>query len=449
MLSEVVVTAQRRSQTVQDIPYNISVVDQNAISESGATTLDELTRVVTGLTTVDQGPADRAQTNNLTLRGLRTDSPGGGTNEPLTPGLTANTVSTYFGETPIFFPMVLQDVERVEVLRGPQGTLYGSGAEGGTIRFIPRLPNFDAFEAEASVTGSKTDNAARLNDDVHGMLNLPITDNFAARIVAGTVHLAGFIDAVNFWELNSNGVPLPNIPGNLASGPKIAPEQKGVNPSNQSYARIALRWKPVTNLDVQMDYLHQTTSMADSQQVSPNWHGGCRDQTAVDQGAPVSCQGAPISTFYAGAGGPYTTAAFGLQPYDDTVDLGSLVATADFGLATVTSATSYYQDRSLTVGDETGALEDIGGPNYDNYPPYNNYPRFLALTPTPATTKSFVEELRLASNGKHFLDYVVGLFYQNQKADTEFDQNIPGLASYDTYIGQPYTSPFGDVADIL
>jgi iron complex outermembrane recepter protein len=449
VLGEVVVTAQRRSQTVQDIPYNISVVGQNEISESGATTLDDLARVVTGLTTVDQGPADRAQTSNLTLRGLRTDTPGGGSNEPLTPGLTANTVSTYFGETPIFFPMVLQDVERVEVLRGPQGTLYGSGAEGGTIRFIPRRPNFDAFDAEVSVTGSDTEHAERLNDDIHGMVNLPITDTLAARIVAGTQHLAGFINAPNLWELDSHGVPIPSIPGDISSGPKIGPEQKGVNSSNQTYARAALRWKPLTNVDLQLDYLHQTTTMADSQQVTPNWPGGCRDQTAVNQGAPVSCVGAPISTFYANAGGPYTTAAYGLQPYDDTVDLASFVATVDFGLAALTSASSYYDDRSLTVGDETGPLQDIGGPNYDNYPPYNNYPRFLALTPTPASTKSYVEEVRLASTGKHFLDYVVGLFYQDQKADAEFFQHIPGIQSFDESIGQPYTSAFGDVADIL
>jgi iron complex outermembrane recepter protein len=448
-LGEVVVTAQRRNQTVQDIPYNISVVGQNEISESGATTADDLARVVTGLTTVDQGPAARSQINNLTLRGLRTDSPGGGSNEPLTPDLTANTVSTYFGETPIFFPMVLQDVERVEVLRGPQGTLYGSGAEGGTIRFIPRRPNFDAFDAEVSVTGSDTEHAERLNDDIHGMVNLPITDTLAARIVAGTQHLAGFINAPNLWELDSHGVPIPSIPGDISSGPKIGPEQKGVNSSNQTYARAALRWKPLTNVDLQLDYLHQTTTMADSQQVTPNWPGGCRDQTAVNQGAPVSCVGAPISTFYANAGGPYTTAAYGLQPYDDTVDLASFVATVDFGLAALTSASSYYDDRSLTVGDETGALLDIGGPNYNNFPPYNNFPRFQGLIPTPASTNSYVEELRLASTGKHFFDYVVGVFYQNQKADTQFHEELPGIQSWNTFIGLPTPSVFGEDVDIL
>jgi iron complex outermembrane recepter protein len=447
-LSAVVVTAQRRPQTIQDVPYNISVVDQRDISEAGATTLDDLTRVVTGLTTVDQGPADRAQTSDLTLRGLRTDTPGGGSNEPLAPGLTANTVSTYFGETPIFFPMVLQDVERVEVLRGPQGTLYGSGAEGGTIRFIPRRPEFDAFDAELSVTGSDTEHAERFNDDVHGMINIPLEDNFAARIVAGTQHLSGFIDAPNLWALNAQGVPLPDIPGNLDSGPKIAPEKKGVNSSNQSYARAALRWEPTDKADLQVDYLHQSTTMADSQQVTPNWPGGCRDQTAVNQGLPVPCAGAPSSTFYAAPGGPYTTAAFALQPYDDKLDLASLVATVDFGFASMTSATSYYDDGSLTVGDETGGLADIGGPNFDNFPPYYNYPRFLGVTPTSTATRSYIEESRLASSGKHLLDYVIGVFYQNQKIDTDVSGPIPGLQAFDAYIGQPYTSPFGDVANI-
>jgi outer membrane receptor protein involved in Fe transport len=449
-LQEVLVTAQRRSQNVQDIPYNISVVTPEAIAASGATTLDDLTRVVTGLTTVDQGPAARTQTNNLVLRGLRTESPGGGSNEPLIPGLTADTVSTYFGETPVFFPMVLQDIQRVEVLRGPQGTLYGSGAEGGTIRFIPRRPDFSGFDADVSVTGSYTQNAPQLNGDVHGMLNFPVADNFAIRVVGGYQHLAGFIDAVNLWELGPNGVPVPSIPGNLASGPVIGPEERGVNSSNQGYARVALRWKPSAIMDFQIDYLHQKTTMANSQLVNPLWPGGCRDMTAPDQGAPVSCQGAPISTFHTNAGGPDTNTSYIKTPFDDTIDLGSLVATFDFGLATLTSATSYYDDRTVTTGDEIGPLQDIGGPNYVNFPPYNNYPRWSVSSPTPASTQSFIQELRLASAGQHTFDYVVGAFYQYEKGDASYAQTVPGLQDYLAFIGQPLVSKYPeDVVDIF
>ena len=157
MLQEVTVTAQRRSQSVQDVPYNISAIDGAQIAQSGAVSLNDLTRVVPGLTTVDEGGSARGGTNNLTLRGLRTDSPGGGEGGAELPGGSISPVSTYFGETPVFFPMPLYDVERVEVLRGPQGTLYGSGSEAGTIRFVPNRPNFQTASAEIQLDANKSE----------------------------------------------------------------------------------------------------------------------------------------------------------------------------------------------------------------------------------------------------------------------------------------------------
>ncbi|MCX7057865.1 MAG: Plug domain-containing protein [Proteobacteria bacterium] len=134
MLEEITVTAQRRSQSVQDIPYNISVVGADELTRTGTTSINTLSHLVPGLTSVDAGPAARGNTNDLTLRGLRTDGPGGaGNNGSDVPAQTVNSVSTYFGETPVFFPIALHDIDRIEVLRGPQGTLYGSGAQAGTI----------------------------------------------------------------------------------------------------------------------------------------------------------------------------------------------------------------------------------------------------------------------------------------------------------------------------
>jgi iron complex outermembrane receptor protein len=144
-LQEVLVTAQRRSQTIQDVPYNISALNSDTLQNASITSLNDLTRLVPGLTAVDEGPSARAGYSSLTLRGIRTDSPGGGlTGEAYDP-LTVNPISTYFGETPVFFQIPLQDVERVEVLRGPQGTLYGSGAEAGTNPIVPKRPEIGAF----------------------------------------------------------------------------------------------------------------------------------------------------------------------------------------------------------------------------------------------------------------------------------------------------------------
>src|ERR1700677_4146016 len=99
VIPEIVVTAQRRTESIQDVPYNITVVDPQQINASGATTLNDLTRIVPGLVTVDTGEGARGRTDNLTLRGLRTDSPGGGQTVVEVPGQSVSPVSTYFGET--------------------------------------------------------------------------------------------------------------------------------------------------------------------------------------------------------------------------------------------------------------------------------------------------------------------------------------------------------------
>jgi iron complex outermembrane receptor protein len=446
-LSEIVVTAQRRNQTVQDIPYNISVVGGDDIANSGAINLNDLSRIVNGLITVDQGPAARSFQNDLTLRGLRTDAPGGGASAQYLPNQTVNSVSTYFGETPIFFPMVLADIERVEVLRGPQGTLYGSGAEAGTIRVIPHRPDLTSFAAEVSATGSYTEFANAPNDNVHAMVNIPIADTLALRLVAGQEHLAGFINAVNLWELDSHGVPIPSIPGNLSSGPVIGPKQKGVNSSNQSFGRAALRWKPADRVDVQFDYLHQRTTQADPQVSTPFWPGGCVDISKPQNVAvSTSCAGAPPTSFYANAGGPYTTGAFSKEPYEDTVDLGSIVANIDFGFATLTSATSYDKDSNFSSTNIIASSVNLGSTNvYLGFPPYNSYPRENFVAQVPATDKSFVQELRLTSNGKNFFDYVVGAFYQRETRAADFTLFDYGQIAYNESLGQPPTTIYGDI----
>jgi iron complex outermembrane receptor protein len=122
-LAEIVVSAQRRDESLQDVPYNISALSSDALQNAAIFSLSDLTRLVPGLTSVDEGPSDRAGYQSLTLRGIRTDSPGGGLAGEAYDPLTVNPISTYWGETPVFFQMPLEDVERVEVLRGPQGTI--------------------------------------------------------------------------------------------------------------------------------------------------------------------------------------------------------------------------------------------------------------------------------------------------------------------------------------
>ena len=93
-LAEIVVTAQKRSESIQDVPYNISAVGSDSLHEAGTLNMNSLTQLVAGLSTVDQGPAARAGNNNFVLRGLRTDTPGGGAAGPIYQNLSASPVST-------------------------------------------------------------------------------------------------------------------------------------------------------------------------------------------------------------------------------------------------------------------------------------------------------------------------------------------------------------------
>jgi iron complex outermembrane recepter protein len=451
-VQEIVVTAQRRKQTIQDVPYNISVVDPSQVSASGATTLNDLTRVVPGLVTVDTGEGARGRTNNLTLRGLRTDSPGGGQSIVEVPGQSVSPVSTYFGETPVFFPMPLYDIDRVEVLRGPQGTLYGSGSQAGTIRFVPTRPQFDKFSGEVAVTASATEHAStfdNMNRDVKGILNLPLADQLALRIVAAREHDGGFINNADLFARQGSGLlatPTPSIPGDLTSGPVIAPEQKYTNTADQWFARAALRWQPSSSVDLQLDGLHQHVESANAQYSTPGWTGGQLDLTAPVPG-PVTPQNPahwPNSAFNLQPTGNYDSTAFTLSPYTDTIDLVSAVASIDLGLATITSASSYYNDDSFAAGDYTPAFYNDAGYNWNLYPPYNFYPRMLAVQEVPAKDHAFIQEVRLVSSGINRFDYVVGAFFEKQRGDVEFHQYMPGIQDYLAYSGQPNLSTYGD-----
>ncbi len=452
-IPEIVVTAQRRSESIQDVPYNITVVAPDQIAASGATSLNDLTRVVPGLVTVDTGEGARGRTDNLTLRGLRTDSPGGGQTVIEVPGQSVSPVSTYFGETPVFFPMPVYDIERVEVLRGPQGTLYGSGSQAGTIRFVPTPPQFDKFSGEVEATASDTQHASgfnNLNKDVQGFLNIPLADHLALRLVGGREHDGGFINNVNLFAREGGGgvyaTPTPSVPGDLTSGPVIAPEQKDTNTADQWFARAALRWQPTQAVNLQLDYVHQHVFSANSQYTTPGYAGGTLDLTTASPLPPsASNPGAyPNSAFQLKPAGTYDSAAFTLSPYTDSIDLVSAVATVDLGLATLTSSTSYYEDQTLAVADYTPAFFSNAGFNFNNYPPYYNYPRMLPIQQVPAEDHAVIQEVRLVSSGDNLFDYVVGAFYERQVGSVVFHQSMPGIEDYLSAIGMPNPSQGGD-----
>jgi outer membrane receptor protein involved in Fe transport len=190
VLEEITVTATKRETTIQDVPFSINAQTQLDIQRSGVTDLEELSRNVAGLTVQNLGPGQ----SQVAIRGVSAgqivrDQPG-----------VKEQVGVYLDESVISLSLFtpdfdLFDLNRVETLRGPQGTLFGSGSVGGTIRYITNKPDADAFDASVeldlnTITDGGTGGA------IKGMVNMPLGDGGAAlRLVGYTTEYGGWIDA--------------------------------------------------------------------------------------------------------------------------------------------------------------------------------------------------------------------------------------------------------------
>ncbi|MGD8809453.1 MAG: TonB-dependent receptor plug domain-containing protein, partial [Gammaproteobacteria bacterium] len=130
VIEELIVTATRRANTVQDIPINITAIGGNDLQSQRLIGINEISYQVPGLQVIDTGPRDDVV--DIIARGLNTSGLG--------PGFSSDSVGVYVGEIPLAIDLKTQDLERVEVLMGPQGTLYGSGTLGGAVRYIPVKP---------------------------------------------------------------------------------------------------------------------------------------------------------------------------------------------------------------------------------------------------------------------------------------------------------------------
>ena len=229
LLEEVVVTATKRESTIQDLPFSINAQTADAIRRSGATNLEELSRNVAGLTIQNLGPGQ----SQVAVRGVSAgqivrDQPG-----------VKEQVGIYLDESVIslslFTPdLDLYDLNRVETLRGPQGTLFGSGSIGGTIRYITEQPKIGVTEGslEADIN-TVTDGGE--GGHVKGAVNIPINDTMALRLVGYTQNYGGFIDA-------------------LTDDGSI---QRDVNSGNRQGGRIALTWQPSDALTITPRLVYQ------------------------------------------------------------------------------------------------------------------------------------------------------------------------------------------------
>jgi outer membrane receptor protein involved in Fe transport len=392
-LQEIIVTATRRSVSAQDIPASITAITGVSLDQAGIADTADLARSLAGINVTDKGPFGGVNGSALIIRGLNSDSTSGEfiQSSPIVPP-----VATYVDDTPLFFNLRLQDLDRVEILRGPQGTLYGSGSLGGTIRFVQNAPDPSGFDAKAEAGLSSTSHTHALNEDVNGMLNLPISETLAFRLNAGYTDEAGFINQPNLYALNSAGEPIAAQPGNLLSPPETY-SKDGTNAYRYRSARASLLWKPNDDFHAQLSYYYQL-SEADGYPYSAPFYG-------VDSLS---------STDYV------------QDTTNDRIDLVALTMEGDLGFATLTSNSSWAQHRNLSEGDVTSL--------YDNFSFYSELyganPRVLVVGHQGYDDKPWAQEIRLASKTGGSYDWVGGVFYKNEPTTIQEHDFYPGYLDY-------------------
>jgi len=389
-IEELVVTATRRSQGVQDIPINIAAFDGNLLEQREISDLAELGRNVPGMYTVDQGKRD---SNQITVRGLNLDSI---TSSELIGNDAGEVVSTYVGEIPLYVDLRLEDMERVEVLLGPQGTLYGAGTLGGAIRYIPHRPELE--ETSFSVRGGSFDLA---ESDGFGWrtgvtVNMPIGDKLAFRGTVDYYDDPGFIDAP--YLVNDPGVSDPEP--DFTSAADVAANLHRVNDVNTEETlsgRVGLRWQPTGNIDANFTYYYQDMKV-----------GGRQQNHNVAFGT-----------------GNYESATRFLEPNERENKLAALEITADLGFAQLTSATGYSTYANDGQRDQTDLLITLEFS-------YEAFPSFSAFTRDPQHDRTVSQELRLVSSGAGPWTWIGGLFWYNQ---TQAGLSAEYTPHYDEYLG--------------
>lgn len=252
-LEEVITTATTQSTLLSETGISLSVMKAETLEEMAVNNFSDFTRTIPGVNFAE-GDAPGEQT--IVIRGVNFPSN----------RFQQSTVAIYVDELALTQngrnPDVdLIDMERVEVLRGPQGTLYGSSSMGGTLRYITNKPETDEFYGAVELGLESTD-SNDIGYRANGFVNIPISDNMAFRATGYMKDLDGWIDSIG-WAGSSSGDGNEIIDGSLA--------EEGVNEEETTGGRLALRWRPTDELTVDLMWLNHDTEVTGLLSENPFW----------------------------------------------------------------------------------------------------------------------------------------------------------------------------------
>jgi iron complex outermembrane recepter protein len=406
-LQEIVVTAEKRESTVQKTPISITAISGVDLQAAGLSDFTSVAQQVPGVSFKTSGPGQ----TEFEMRGLTStggESPTVGfylDDAVLTPAAMAQNGKTVIDPS-------LFDLNRVEVLRGPQGTLYGAGSMGGTIKLVTNQPDPHAFGANVEVIGSDTTGSGGFNHTENVMVNIPLMqDVVALRLVGTDKYIDGWIDrkVVNPFPVEVNN---STARGDVAGAP-VAQDIRHSNTEKLQAGRALLLIQPFDRLSVTAGFMHQS----------------------LTQNGPNTIDGPPLNEVHYQ---PFDVA----EPFQDKFNLYTLTGKFNFDSFQLVSATAYWDRQQNQTQDISEAMQDyIGG----FFGPPAAWPFSSSGTVTEAGntwfglgagtiteddyTRQFSEELRLASTGSDPLQWLVGAYYSSFGATSHVYSFYPTTAN--------------------
>ena len=388
---QIVVTAQKRDERQQSVPISMTAVSEQTLARTGVDSLADLARQAPGLSVVSSGPGQ----NILIVRGISS-----------TAG-TAGTVGYYLDDTPIsassnasllslrglIDPSVF-DIARVEVLRGPQGTLYGSSSMGGTVKYVTHQPDRSQTETRLTATLSDTQGGG-LNRAANAMFNLPLGDDRAAlRFSVFHRHMDGFIDRE------------PIDPNHYLAALPGGSKQSDVNAEETTGARASLKVWFDDRLSVTSSVFYQQTHL----------------------GAPFQIDAPPGTLDH------LVQTRLVPEPSTQRSTLANIAVHKGFDDFELVSSSSYYDRRVQVTEDTSKVLYYFFSPAPQTYV----YPGVMT---GEYINKEFTQEFRLVSSLSGPFEWIGGLFYHHVNAPLA--STIPLPPGYDATFGTHFGPTFG------
>jgi iron complex outermembrane recepter protein len=381
-LNEIVVTANKlNAQKVLDIPVSIQAISGDALQAAGASGIMSIAGDIPGLAIQDLGPGDK----KYVIRGINSTGD--------------STTGVYYGEAVISgsnsddgggfeSDIRLYDMDRIEVLRGPQGTLYGASSMSGTIRYIPKAPDLNNVGGYITVEGSETAQASG-NYNFNGALNLPIIDGvLALRIVGWKLYDSGYINQIRVGQgvsglVNTGTAAKPNY--------QVEPAQalgylKGVNNDDVGGGRAILRFQPSDKLTIDTTYTAQTETSGGSSRYTPAGTTGF-------SGGPI----APVQ------GCDLCNTDLTQSPWSDNLKVFGATVTYDTGAGVLTGTANQFDRKTNFSFDSTPILLTFPSA-VDQVPGETFEPRNREVTSS---------EIRYASAFDSPVNFVAGVYRQH------------------------------------